>query len=248
MAVTNIPTRAWNKLRQTSNRLARWTHARLANGDAVDCVLCEWQGSSFFKGHCPRCNSRARTRLMPYAMEYFGIISTGKVLFHLGPNKPETAWIARAMKPKVHICADILKFPITNLICDATRLPLSESSVDLVITWHVLEHIADDRVVMRELFRALRPGGKVLMSVPIVPPHRPATFEDRAVPREKFLEVFGHEDHVRACGLDYGDRFVAEGFKMHRLVVKDLEHSDRQEDLHRFGLSTGHVVWCFHKP
>jgi SAM-dependent methyltransferase len=247
MAALNLPTRAWNKLLQTSNRLARWTYARVNVGDAVECAMCDWQGRTFYKGVCPNCNSRSRTRLVPYAMRYFGLDATGKVLFHLGPNKPETVWIARHMKPKVHLVADILQFPITNLICDATRLPLPDQSVDLVITWHVLEHIPDDRRVMRELLRVLQPGGQVLMSVPIMPPGRAQTFEDKATPREKLLEVYGHDDHVRACGLDYGDRFAAEGFSMKRLLVKDLAAGPEREDLHRFGLSPNHVVWCFQK-
>lgn len=247
MSVTNLSARAFNKLAQSGNRLARWAHARFNSGDDVECELCGWKGGSFYNGRCPVCNSRPRTRLVPYAMRHFGLDSRDKVLFHLGPNKPETDWIGRHMKPRLHIIADILRFPITTLICDATKMPLPDDSVDLIITWHVLEHIPNDRVVVREMLRVLRPNAKVLMSVPIVPPHRAQTFEDKTVPREKYIEVYGHEDHVRACGLDYGHRFVDEGFIMQQLRVLDLMHTSRKNDVKFKGLSANHVVWCFQK-
>lgn len=49
-------------------------------------------------------------------------------------------------------------------LCD--RLPVREASHDLLTLWDVLEHTPDDRVVLAELFRTLRPGGHVAMSVP----------------------------------------------------------------------------------
>ena len=247
MSVTNLRIRAMNRLAQTGNRVARWAHARFNSGDNVECELCGWKGGSFYSGRCPVCNSRSRTRLVPYAMRHFGLDSRDKVLFHLGPNKPETDWIGRNMKPRAHIIADILQFPITTLICDATRIPLPNDCVDLIITWHVLEHIPDDRGVMREMLRVLKPGAKALMSVPIVPPQRPETFEDQSVPREKYLQVYGHEDHVRACGLDYGQRFEEEGFAMREFRVRELAGSSRASDMKLFGLSPNHVVWCFEK-
>ncbi|NHC44866.1 class I SAM-dependent methyltransferase [Motilibacter aurantiacus] len=49
---------------------------------------------------------------------------------------------------------------------DATRLPLAEASVDLVVAYDVLEHLDDDQAAAREIRRALRPGGTVLVAVP----------------------------------------------------------------------------------
>lgn len=46
------------------------------------------------------------------------------------------------------------------------RLPVPESSHDLLTLWDVLEHTPDDRAVLAELHRTLRPGGHVALSVP----------------------------------------------------------------------------------
>jgi SAM-dependent methyltransferase len=52
---------------------------------------------------------------------------------------------------------------------DATRLPVSEGSLDLVTAFDVLEHIDDDTSVVADVYRALRPGGTFLVAVPCDP-------------------------------------------------------------------------------
>lgn len=49
---------------------------------------------------------------------------------------------------------------------DARHLPFPDGSFDRVICSEVLEHIHDDRVVMGELARVLRPGGTMAITVP----------------------------------------------------------------------------------
>lgn len=48
---------------------------------------------------------------------------------------------------------------------DATRIPF-ESEFDLVGAFDVIEHIEDDESVLRGIGRALRPGGRLLVTVP----------------------------------------------------------------------------------
>lgn len=49
---------------------------------------------------------------------------------------------------------------------DATHLPLADSSCDLVIANHTLEHIRDWRGALREAARVLKPEGVLVASVP----------------------------------------------------------------------------------
>ena len=49
---------------------------------------------------------------------------------------------------------------------DARRLPLQNQVCDTVICTSVLEHVTDPAAVLLELHRALRPGGRVIGSVP----------------------------------------------------------------------------------
>ena len=49
------------------------------------------------------------------------------------------------------------------------RLPLADDSVDIVVFLHVLEHLPRPDFTMREIQRILRPGGLVLVGVPVKP-------------------------------------------------------------------------------
>jgi SAM-dependent methyltransferase len=49
---------------------------------------------------------------------------------------------------------------------DGERLPFPDASFDRVICTETLEHVPDDRAIMCELMRVLRPGGVLAISVP----------------------------------------------------------------------------------
>lgn len=49
---------------------------------------------------------------------------------------------------------------------NAEVLPIRTSSVDAVVTLDTIEHVADDVSAVNEIFRALKPGGMLLMNVP----------------------------------------------------------------------------------
>ncbi|WP_168583675.1 class I SAM-dependent methyltransferase [Gephyromycinifex aptenodytis] len=52
---------------------------------------------------------------------------------------------------------------------DATRLPFADQSLDLVVAFDVLEHLADDEGCVQEVMRVLRPHGRFLVAVPCDP-------------------------------------------------------------------------------
>lgn len=49
---------------------------------------------------------------------------------------------------------------------DGTTIPLPDASVDFAISFEVLEHVIDERHSLAELYRVLKPGAKLAMSVP----------------------------------------------------------------------------------
>ncbi len=56
---------------------------------------------------------------------------------------------------------------ITNLYCaDATKTPFDDSTFDVVVAIELLEHIQDDEGAVEEIRRILKPGGRLVFTVP----------------------------------------------------------------------------------
>ena len=241
MSGQSITTQGLNKAARLRDRFFRYVYTYANAGSNVLCALCGWNGRNFRNTKCPKCCSLARHRLIPYSASYFDLNFNQKKLLHVGPNKEESAWVSKQLRLKTYLRFDLQKHALINLVGDLEKIPLVSDSIDYVLIWHVLEHIPNDHSVIREIHRVLRNGGNAIVSVPIFPPDRMHTFEDPTVARQNYQEVYGHFDHVRACGLDYGARFQAAGFQVRELRVKDLPN---QSDTEFYGLSASHVAWC----
>jgi SAM-dependent methyltransferase len=48
-------------------------------------------------------------------------------------------------------------------------LPFSDGQLDTILLLEVLEHLVDDSAAVREISRVLRPGGRLVISVPVPP-------------------------------------------------------------------------------
>ncbi|WMI69858.1 class I SAM-dependent methyltransferase [Mangrovimonas sp. YM274] len=213
-------------------------------GDNVKCDICNWKGTQFFKGKCPKCRSLQRTRLMPFALEYFNLLQNPKRVLHIAPNLNENTYMAKNLQEgSTYDRLNIRPVKHINIVQDITRTNLPSENYDLVVAWHVLEHIVQDVQAIEEVYRLLKPGGHFLVSVPIFPLKSLHTFENSEIPYKDFEKVHGHYDHCRSCGLDYYLRFEKVGFNTQELKVQNLPPSDTE----KFGLFEDHVVWCFQK-
>jgi SAM-dependent methyltransferase len=52
---------------------------------------------------------------------------------------------------------------------DACALPFPDASFDLVLATDIIEHVDDDVLALGEIRRVLKPGGRVLVTVPAFP-------------------------------------------------------------------------------
>jgi SAM-dependent methyltransferase len=58
--------------------------------------------------------------------------------------------------------------PASDLVGSLESLPVEDESFDAALSTQVLEHVAEPADVLRELFRVLRPGGHLYLTVPLV--------------------------------------------------------------------------------
>ena len=66
---------------------------------------------------------------------------------------------------------------------DALRLPFPDDTFDRIIASEVLEHVPDDQAALDELFRVLKPGGTLAVTVPAWLPEKICWALSRRVPR-----------------------------------------------------------------
>lgn len=97
-----------------------------------------------------------RHSLAAYAFE--GVYALGLDL--------STQDLATASSRIVDMQAHYPKGEIGFGVGDATRLPIADERVDVVIASEILEHIPDYLQVLQEAMRVLKPGGQLCISVP----------------------------------------------------------------------------------
>jgi SAM-dependent methyltransferase len=70
------------------------------------------------------------------------------------------------------VCVDMEAGPGVDLVADAHDLQMiSSNSVDFVVSISVLEHVRYPQKVVQEIFRILKPGGMLYVSVPFIFPY-----------------------------------------------------------------------------
>jgi SAM-dependent methyltransferase len=58
-------------------------------------------------------------------------------------------------------------FNVQFELCTQAEIPLPSASIDIVLSYDVLEHVSDPRQSLREIERVLRPGGKAFLVFPV---------------------------------------------------------------------------------
>jgi SAM-dependent methyltransferase len=76
----------------------------------------------------------------------------------------------RRLAPHV-VNIDLFPFLNVDVTADITRLPLRDNSVDGLILDTVLEHVPEPPAVVDEVYRVLKPGGRVVCIAPFIFPY-----------------------------------------------------------------------------
>jgi SAM-dependent methyltransferase len=104
---------------------------------------------------------------------------------------------------------------------DLTDLALPDDDRDLVIAYHVLEHIPNDHAAMQEIARVLRPTGRAILEVPLGGESTDERF--MGAPGDVRTQYYGQADHVRLYGgRDFEARLRAAGLEPQAIRVGDV--------------------------
>lgn len=150
---------------------------------------------------------------------------TGKKILHLSPEPN----VFRFLKQYASLTtADLMpgfyqKIDPGIQFADATCLPFPDNIFDMVIGNHIMEHIPDDRLAMREIYRVVQPGGIAVLQVPFSETI-PTTLEEPNIHDPKRQSaLFAQKDHVRIYSLnDYLQRLQQAGFQVTYLSYDSL--------------------------
>lgn len=171
---------------------------------------------------CPRCLALERHRMIWLWIERnTDLMSTRPRLLHIAPEVSLMRHFRRLYHGTDRYITADLESPLADMHFDVQHIPMESRSVDVVICNHLLEHVEDDRLAMRELYRVMRTGGWGIMVVP-EDRGRATTFEDDSItdPKER-TRLFGQYDHRRVYGRDYDTRLREAGFEVERIAFAE---------------------------
>jgi len=114
------------------------------------------------------------TKYKKFINEKIAIIAKEKDVLDIGGGGRFTKWLAEykdLFSSNNYKTFDFDKSTGADIIGDIHKIPLGSESVDAIICSSVLEHVEDPALAVREMFRILRPNGKLFVYVPSIYPY-----------------------------------------------------------------------------
>ncbi len=220
----------------------RWLSYQLGyKGNQYKCPVCQAKLRTFIQLEsgdllCPACGSLPRNRRLWILLQ--DLIHPGMQILHFSPSRPLRRRLEKWQGISYTSTDYASEFPADKQL-DITQIDEPDHKYDLIICFHVLEHILDDRKALSELFRILKPIGKCLIQTPF---KSGEIYEDASImsPADRLIH-FGQEDHVRI----YSAEGLAERARDAGFNVEILHFSDSPAN--ELGLKEREEVLVFEK-
>jgi len=220
------------------SRLALALRARAGAKRTRHCPACHHDVVGFYRygqereWGCPHCGASPRERLMHALLDLDVIVIPKRAaILHCAPNEASLVNRFRAAAAD-YVPADFdpSRYPLPDIQqLDLMALD-DEARFDIIYASHVMEHVPDDAQVLRNIARALKPGGETWLIVPLWAKRTEDGPADLS-PRER-EHRFGQWDHVRQYGRDLADRIAAAGLKVELIDTRGIP----AEMVHRMAL------------
>ena len=180
----------------------RFLHYLTYAGSKYQCNICKSGLKSFIaleNGRllCPRCGSNQRARRLWKILEDEFLDSSTNIL-HFSPSRA----LYRVLKQEqqTYVSSDLSDDFISEQSYDITTIDAKNESYDLIICYHILEHVESDRESIKEIWRVLETGGYCLIQTPF---KEGDIYEDNTITKPEERELhFGQSDHVRVYSVE----------------------------------------------
>jgi SAM-dependent methyltransferase len=196
------PERIFSKAKQYVDRGAVLFAPNVYRQPFYTCPICNYSGP-FVKiktrahGLCPKCGSFERHRLQKLVLDR---IVMEKLIDFAAARCLQFAPDA-VTKILRRYCEEVVTADLNpkrgSIKLDMCAMEVDDSTFDVVYASHVLEHIPNDMIALKEIRRVLKPGGIAILPVPAV---TDKTIDyDAPKPEEHY--------HWRLVGHDYYTRY-----------------------------------------
>ncbi len=176
---------------------------QLHKGNKYHCNICKANLSDFIIHYagdkiCARCGSLNRTRRLWQLLDK-EFLKQGQTILDFSPSKSIYAKL-KEQEEITYFSSDFDGSFAAQYSFDITDIDQPTEKFDLVICYHILEHILDDTKAMSELYRVLKPNGVAIIQTPF---KEGDIYEDYSISsKEDRLKYFGQEDHVRVYSVE----------------------------------------------
>ena len=205
----------------------------------------EFVGSNLDLYKCPRChaNDRERHLFLYFKANNFEKIFYKKNILHFAPEK-HLSELIKTYNPNIYIQCDLQPKSENIQKINIENIPYNNETFDLVIANHVLEHVQDNILAIKEIYRILKPNGYAVLQTPFSK-KLPSTFSDIKINTEYLKNYFyGQEDHLRVYGQDFIDIITK-----NRFVNNTQSHNQKLSNIDSkiYGVNDQEIFLLFRK-
>jgi SAM-dependent methyltransferase len=184
-------------------------------GEKYRCNICNHSLRKFIATPdgdklCPRCGSLSRNRRL-YDVLQGGFLNKDITVLDFSPSRNLYRVLKKNENIK-YISTDFEGEFLSDQHYDITGIDLPDQCIDLIICYHILEHIEDDMRAMAELHRILKTGGTCLIQTPF----KDGDIYENPLIRTSYERArhFGQSDHVRIYSVEgLKTRLALSGFQ-----------------------------------
>ncbi|MBX4199193.1 methyltransferase domain-containing protein [Candidatus Parcubacteria bacterium] len=106
-----------------------------------------------------------------FFFSHSSLFKSGVEVIDIGGKKVGKRGLFDIGKLSAHVTyVNIEEKDAPDIIADASSIPVADSSYDIALAGELMEHVPNPSLVLKEAYRLLKPGGKLLITVPFLYP------------------------------------------------------------------------------